>query len=92
MSLVDPSTSKKSVSKKDKPTGGVKLKKSIAKKTKPKDTIIESNGESSPDKRAFGFTILFLNLQQTRHQDRRYHSKYLSGISRCQWYGTESWR
>ena len=43
MSIVDPGTSKHTLSKKDKPTGGVKLKKSIAKKTKPKD--YESNGE-----------------------------------------------
>lgn len=47
MSLVDPGASKISGSKKDKPTGGVKLKKSIAKKTKPKDT--ESNGKSRLD-------------------------------------------
>ena len=32
----------KKEAKKEKPTGGVKLKKSLAKKTKPKDT--ESNG------------------------------------------------
>ncbi|CAF9904312.1 MAG: Mitochondrial beta-keto-acyl synthase [Alectoria fallacina] len=38
MSLVDPGAGKNSLSKKEKPTGGVKLKKSIAKKTKPKDT------------------------------------------------------
>ena len=44
MSIVDPGTGKNTLSKKDKPTGGVKLKKSIAKKAKPKDT--ESNGES----------------------------------------------
>ena len=44
MSIVDPTASKNTVSKKDKPTGGVKLKKSIAKKTKPKG--VESNGES----------------------------------------------
>lgn len=48
MSLVEPGASKNSLSKKDKATGGVKLKKSIAKKTKPKDT--ESNGESRPDR------------------------------------------
>ncbi|MCJ1453015.1 hypothetical protein MMC28_003360 [Mycoblastus sanguinarius] len=42
MSLVDPVAGKKLPPKKDKVTGGVKLKKSIAKKTKPKDT--ESNG------------------------------------------------
>ena len=47
MSLVEPGAGKNFVSKKDKPTGGVKLKKSIAKKTKPKDT--ESNGELRPD-------------------------------------------
>ena len=47
MSLVDPVVGKNSVSKKDKPIGGVKLKKSIVKKTKPRDT--ESNGESRPD-------------------------------------------
>lgn len=44
LSIVDPAVSKNTVTKKEKPTGGVKLKKSIAKKTKPKDT--ESNGES----------------------------------------------
>lgn len=43
MNLVDTGASKNTISKKDKPTGGVKLKKSITKKTKPKDT--ESNGE-----------------------------------------------
>ena len=47
ISLVEPGAGKNLVSKKDKPTGGVKLKKSIAKKTKPKDS--ESNGKSPPD-------------------------------------------
>ena len=47
MSLVEPGAGKNLISKKDKPTGGVKLKKSIAKKTKPKDT--ETNGESQPN-------------------------------------------
>lgn len=47
MSIADPGTSKPAGSKKDKPTGGVKLKKSIAKKTKPKDT--ENNGELRPN-------------------------------------------
>lgn len=47
MSLVDPGVGRNSTSKKEKPTGGVKLKKSIAKKSKPKDT--EGNGESRPD-------------------------------------------
>lgn len=42
MSLVDPGVGRNSTSKKEKPTGGVKLKKSIAKKSKPKDT--EGNG------------------------------------------------
>ena len=45
MSLVEPGPGKNSMTKKEKPTGGVKLKKSIAKKTKPKDA--ESNGGSS---------------------------------------------
>ena len=49
--MVDPGTSKHTVSKKDKSTGGVKLKKSIAKKTKPKDG--ESNGELPPDQCTF---------------------------------------
>lgn len=53
MSIVDPAASK-NTSKKDKPTGGVKLKKSIAKKSKPKD--IESNGESRPDHGNIVFT------------------------------------
>ena len=44
MSLVDLAAGKIPVAKKEKPTGGVKLKKSIAKKTKPKDA--EGNGES----------------------------------------------
>lgn len=46
MSFADSTTASKLLPKKEvkkeKPTGGVKLKKSIAKKTKPKDT--ESNG------------------------------------------------
>ena len=46
MSFADSTTASKLLpkkeGKKEKPTGGVKLKKSIAKKTKPKDT--ESNG------------------------------------------------
>lgn len=66
MSLVDPGTGKNLVPKKDKPTGGVKLKKSIAKKTKPKDT--ESNGESPLDQRTFYLTIIFLKYI---HQGRR---------------------
>lgn len=43
VSMQEPSSTKKSVPKKEKITGGVSLKKSLAKKTKPKDT--ESNGE-----------------------------------------------
>ena len=53
--MVDPGPSKHTVSKKDKPTGGVKLKKSIAKKTKPKDT--ESNGELQPNQCTFRSTL-----------------------------------
>lgn len=53
--MVDPGPSKHTVSKKDKPTGGIKLKKSIAKKTKPKD--IESNGELQPDQCTFRSTL-----------------------------------
>ena len=55
MSLVDPGPGKNSMPKKDKPTGGVKLKKSIAKKTKPKDA--ESNGGSSA---SFGPNVIGL--------------------------------
>ena len=62
MSIVDAGTSKPPVSKKDKPTGGVKLKKSITKKTKPKDT--ENNGELRPHQctscsSIFSLTIAF---------------------------------
>ena len=60
MSIVDPGTSKPAVSKKDKLTGGVKLKKSIAKKTKPKDT--ENNGELRPDQCTFGSSIISLTV------------------------------
>lgn len=56
MSLVDPGAGKNSLSKKEKPTGGVKLKKSIAKKTKPKD--IESKGESRSEQ----CTLILLSL------------------------------
>ena len=58
MSIVDPGTNKPAVSKKDKPTGGVKLKKSIAKKTKPKDT--ENIGELRPDQCSFDSSIISL--------------------------------
>ena len=66
MSLVDPATSKPALSKKDKPTGGVKLKKSIAKKTKPKDT--ESNGELQTDQYTSHSIIisLIIVLQEPR--------------------------
>ena len=58
MSLVEPGAGKNLVPKKDKPTGGVKLKKSMAKKTKPKD--IESNGESRPEQCKFCVAITSL--------------------------------
>lgn len=58
MSLVEPGAGKNLVSKKDKPTAGVKLKKSIAKKTKPKDT--ETNGESRPNQCIYHSTITSL--------------------------------
>lgn len=67
MSLVDPGAGKNSISKKDKPTGGVKLKKSIAKKTKPKD--VESNGELRPDQCTVRLIITPLtNISQGRRQ------------------------
>ena len=57
MNIVDPSSVKNKIPKKEKPTGGVKLKKSIAKKTKPKD--IEGNGESSPDRCTYASVLHF---------------------------------
>ncbi len=60
MSIVDPTASKKTASKKEKPTGGVKLKKSIAKKTKPKDT--ESNGEPQPNHYTFDSILTSKNI------------------------------
>ena len=57
LSIVDPGAGKNKLSRKEKPTGGVKLKKSIAKKTKPKD--IEGNSESIPDRCTFDSVIHF---------------------------------
>lgn len=62
MSSVEPGAGKILVSKKDKPTGGVKLKKSIAKKTKPKDA--ESNGELRPDQCTFNPILTFVKSLQ----------------------------
>ena len=88
LSIVDPAVSKNTTSKKEKPTGGVKLKKSIAKKTKPKEA--ESNGESPSGDTFISRGVLLSEC--TRYQDRRKYSKSLSRFSCHQWHRTEGWR
>lgn len=90
MSLVDPVAGKSSISKKDKPTGGVKLKKSIAKKTKHRDTL--SNGESRPNQLHLLSSHHFSKLQCTRDEDGWDFAKPFPRISSRKRHGTESWR
>ena len=84
LSIVDPGAGKNKLSKKEKPTGGVKLKKSIAKKTKPKD--IEGNSESRPHQSSLIQSSTSLRLYSFRHKGRsHYYSESFSRFSRCKW-------